>query len=708
MTITNHYARQWVTKSFPPELADEIAAALDISLPAAVVLAARGIASVEQAQAFLNPGISELYNPFLLPDADKAVRRIRRAMDKREKILVYGDRDVDGVSALAVMVRTLRSLGTEPLWYIPSTEGYGLHKDVLSRYHGEGVSLVITVDCGISAVEEIAHGASLGMEFVVTDHHEPPEGAALSACAVVNPKLAHSRYPFDGLAGCMVSLKVAEALMLSFGKYFDEELAVVALRLPAGGAADMGVAHLKNGVAAAALAAGSDLKKMFDSIGSRRVVVFDDATGHFLRQSSKNITGNDFENEIIDLAPRMNERAVASGSLLEAASAMRLKSGNIMNASDEALLIASIFQRFEESQDIRMNFFRENHLDVVTLGTIADIVPLTGENRLLVREGLSRLPQTRKAGVQALLEKSGDAKNGSLCAKSISWGIAPLLNAAGRRGKADLSARLLLTDDIHEAYDLLYLIEKLNVERRALQAENMEKFRTLLEAQCDIDNDGIFIVAAEGVAHGVTGIVASQFARQYHRPTVLLIIENGQAMGAARSVPGFDIMQCFNRCGDLMVKYGGHAQAAGLTVEANKLDEFRCKLKGAVAAALGGEPIVPTLEIDAQLDGAQVTLKLVNELSLMEPFGMGNPYPVFGLRNMRLMGASRMGAKNDHLKLRLACNGGSVLEAVGWGMGNLYDYARDMQAVDLAVQLELNMWQDRKSVQMVMMDFRSA
>ncbi len=699
--MKNSKPKNWVYKEPSKALVSEIAGELGISEPVAAVLVNRGIDTPQKARDFLFPQTDAFANPFLLPDMDAAVKRIRRAVDTGEQILVYGDRDVDGVASISVMVRTLESLGSKPLWYIPSDEGYGVHNEVLSRYASQGVKLVITVDCGISAAEEVKHGTTLGMDFVITDHHEPKAPELPKAEAIVNPKISGSDYPFSDLAGCFVSLKVAEALMLSFGRHYGKELVCAAVRELPGNKFEIGAAKTVNGIVKEekifVMDGRESSEELREFIGNGRVVV--DSSGKTWFVPSKN--------EIIDLAVicALNpESGKAFGPIAAEIGLCAAPGGDILKA---ARFLGEAFWKLEKINDLRMKFFRENHLDVVALGTIADIMPLVDENRVVVKHGLGKLLDSKKVGLQALMQRClGRGKSEKLSAKSISWGITPLLNAAGRRGKANISAELLLTEDEYRAHKLIDEITKLNDERRELQAENMEKFIPLLEKQCDIENDRIFVVVAEGVEHGVTGIIASQISRQYHRPTVLLIIEDGQAMGAARSIKGFDIVSCFEKVQDLLVKFGGHSQAAGLTVALDKLEEFRKRIKELAAKEISDELLDSSIEIDSELDTYGPSMKLYNELAELEPFGMGNPYPVFSMNNMKIIERTRLGANGTHLKLRLSKNGGPALGAVGWGLGHLDEALAAHDAVDLAFQMEVNNWQDRKTLQLLIVDIK--
>ena len=712
--------KRWNLKTIDESLVREIAQGLKVSLPTAKVLANRGIASVGEAELFVDPDKGDLHNPFLLPDMGPAIARISRAVDGGEKILVYGDRDVDGITSICILVRTLRSLGADPLWYIPSDEGYGVHNEVIERYSKLGVTLIVTVDCGISAVESVKFAGGLGIDVVITDHHEPAPSGMPEAVAVVDPKRVDSKYPFVDLAGCAVSFKVSEALMHSFGKYFNTGMVFLGASRVPGNGSGCGICAVKqvNGLYAGkfefkfSAASGGTISveekeglKKFSDLCKDAVIVsrnMENMMEEINRVLKENGIG-EVSGIVIDIDDYLNRQSPG-----EAGAGPRAElSGGSGSPEEIAYSVLRAYLLAEAADDLRMKFFRENNIDAVALGTIADIMPLVKENRLLVKRGLKMLANTRKAGLKMLIEKCGrNGKTGALSAKSVSWSITPVLNAAGRRGKADLSCELLLTDDPGKAEKLIGEILQLNNERKELQAENLEKFIPMLKSQCDLEKDKIFVVTVSGIEHGVTGIIASQIMRKYRRPTVLLIVEGGEAMGAARSFEGFDILGAISKLAGMLVKYGGHSQAAGLTIATDRIDEFRAGLKAIADREISPETLVPSVDIDAELEPGEVTMDLIDELARLEPFGMGNPNPVFSLKNMKVRELSRMGSNSDHLKLKVSKNGSSMLGAVGWGLGFMEDDIMPQSFVDLAVQLELNTWQDRPSVQMLIEDVK--
>lgn len=736
-------SRPWVVSRQDQNQVEVLSRELHVSRAAAAVLVNRGITTPAEAEKFMNPDLIDLANPFLLPDMEKAVARIRKAVDNGEKILVYGDRDADGVTSICVMINTLKSLGASPLWFIPSDEGYGLHKEIIDRYAAQGVKLMITVDCGISAFDETAYAGTKGIDVVITDHHEPLPSGLPAALAVVDPKRADSKYPYTDIAGCVVSFKTAEALMMTFGRRYNEEMIVMDLETTgldpqAAEICEFGALKVRNGLVVGRFsslarprlpipAEASDVSGITDEmlasapplervlpefmefIGGRTLVMHNaDFDLSFLKCAARKHLGAEVSNPVIDTLKLARQHFQSDSYALPAlVRNMRLGMTKFHRALGDAEAALAVYQKLEQLSDIRMKYFRETNLDVLTLGTIADIMPLTGENRIIVRQGLKQIQQSRKPGVQALVERtmsSNRSAGNGLTSKFISWSVTPVLNAAGRRGKADVAAELLLSSDPYKAEAYVDQIMKLNSERKELQAENMEKFIPLLHEQNDVSSDKLFVVTASGVEHGVTGIIASQIARQYNRPVLLLIIEDGEAMGAARSIEGFDIVEALDKVNDILIKYGGHAQAAGLTLTTAKVEEFRRRIKEIAAAAITPELLLSTVKIDAELTPQDVGPELVGELHELEPFGAGNPHPVFCLAKMRVLECAKLG--DNHLKMRLAKNGSQQLTAVGWGMSRFVEELEGFPLVDVAFNVELNTWKEKKTLQLVIVDVK--
>ncbi|MBU0951218.1 MAG: single-stranded-DNA-specific exonuclease RecJ [Elusimicrobia bacterium] len=714
--------KKWIVKTKNENLVNEISQGLNISRTVATVLVNRGVKSIKAANMFMNLSFYDLNNPYLLPDMETAVKRTRRAVDNKEKILVYGDRDLDGVSSVTVVYSTLKLLGVTPLWYIPSTEGYGMHKSVIDKYIEQGVTLIITVDCGITNSEEIAYAKSKGAEVIVTDHHEPPKNMPLEAVALIDPKRKDSKYNFNDLSGCSVALKFTEGLLMSYDKYYDKEMFVLDIETTGfhpvfDNISEIGVLKIKDFVIREKLqifvGTGADCcdiesasEKLLGFIGENTVITHNaEFNIGFIRQLTKKFYNREFDNSVIDTLTLSREyfpfESYGLGSLTGTLGIEQIHSGH---AIDDAILTLQVFERLEKIRNNRLKFFLQDNLDVASIATISDMMPLVGENRIIVKQGIESLKKTRRIGLKLLIEQF--SKKEDLNTKSISFNIIPLLNACGRLGRAELAVELLIAEDVTKAEKILDEIIKLNQERKELQSENIDKFIELLKKQCDTEKDKLFFVSSTGIEHGVTGIVASQIVRQYNRPTLLLIIEGQEAVGTGRSIGGFNIHKALERCGDLLVKFGGHSQAVGFTVAVDKIAEFKNRMIEIANQEVTSEMLEPILEIDSQLKLSEVNMELVNELNALEPFGIENPYPIFLINNVKVDEHSLVGTGNNHLKLKMSENGHN-LYAIGWNLADLSSIVFSVSKyIDAVAQLEINRWQNRENVQLQLLDIK--
>jgi len=528
------------------------------------------LTSSDDVEAFIHPELAKMHDPFLLPDMDMAAARLARAVAAGEPIRIYGDYDVDGITAVAVLMSVLRAANANVDYYIPNrlVEGYGLNPDAVERAAADGIKLLITVDCGVSACEEVALASSLGVDVIITDHHET--GDMLPKCvAVVNPKRADSKYPFQGLAGVGVAFKLAYAFWAKYARH----------------------------------------------------------------------------------------------------------------ASDADPL------RF---------------LDIVTLGTVADVVPLIGENRIIVSHGLAAMAHTSNLGVQSLINIS-DLAGRQLKAGHIGFSIGPRVNAAGRLGDPSLGARLFLTESADEATRLAALLDEENRRRQDIELDILKQAWEPV-SRMNVNSTGAIVLGSSQWHSGVIGIVASKIAELTFRPTVLVAFDGDVGRGSGRSIPGFNLYEALGECSDLLLKYGGHAQAAGLSIKAVDLEAFRERLNGLGCERFRRGDLVPTMKVDDELAEGEIQLDLALELAKLEPFGLGNPSPVFVSRKMLVLDARQVGAEGRHLKLKLG-RGQKVVDGIGFRMGASHSrIARQSAEVDVAYSLEVNEWNGRTDVELVLKD----
>ncbi len=538
----------------------------DVPTLVAAVLCSRGLDTPEEAKAFLSWHPKLLCDPLLMQDMSLAVERIRLALERGERIVVYGDYDVDGITSTCLLTHYLRSQNGQVSYYIPCRldEGYGLNQPALDTIAKEGAQLLITVDCGITAVEEVEYAKRLGMEVIITDHHECKEHLP-EAVAVINPHRPDCAYPFKDLAGVGVALKLVMAL------------------------------------------AGAE-----------------------------------------------QTRAIL-----------------------------------------------DEYSELAAVGTIADVMKLLEENRSLVCLGLERLKETRRPGLRALLEESGTAPQ-NLSSTTVGFCLAPRLNAAGRMGHASLAVDLILTEDPQTAEQLSHELCAMNRERQNVE---LEIFQECVQQLGENTRHDSIVLAASHWHQGVVGIVASRLAERYACPVFMISLQDGKGKGSCRSYGGFNLFQALEASNDLLDGFGGHALAAGFTIDETQIDAFRQRIHTLVQQQTGGEELISTLTVDVPLKTlAPLTVEEVTALSVLEPYGNGNPKPVFSLMGMTITCLSEVGG-GRHLKLRL-CRDNRTLDAIFFSVTRLQSGLSLGDCIDLSFYLQINEFRGLRSVQLHVVDIR--
>lgn len=563
----------WQVATVDPGLEEQLANELRISPLLARLLVNRGVKDSSSAKLFLRPQLTQLHDPYLLNDMLIAVGKIKQALKGKEKILIYGDYDVDGVTGVALLISALKGWGGRVSYYIPHRikEGYGLNKMAIEKASREGVSLLITVDCGITALEEVAYARQRGIEVIITDHHQPGESLP-RAIAVINPGRRDSSYLFRELAGVGVAFKLIQAL---------------------------------------------------------------------------------------------------------------------------------------ETQSGSLNFSTGiwEHLDLVALGTIADVAPLRGENRILIKYGLQELSRTGKPGLQALIEMTG-IKDKELTPAHVGFILAPRLNAGGRTGEADRGVKLLLAESREEALPLARSLDSENKKRQRLEIQTVKEAISRVGKEVDLESERVIVLADESWHPGVIGIVASRLVEKFYRPAILIALDENHGKGSARSIESFHLFQALRECQELLLSLGGHSLAAGLTIAREEIDHLKGRMNEIAHSQLSDEDLIPKLKIDSHLRLKDISLELIANLDLLGPFGKGNSRPLFTSTEVELLDSPRL-IKNNHLKLRVT-EGGPVREAIGFGMGDkIPEITRgEASGVDLAYSLEVNEWRGTKTIQLHLKDIR--
>ncbi|MBF8250784.1 MAG: exonuclease RecJ [Deltaproteobacteria bacterium] len=564
--------KRWRVREPELVLQKTLAASLNISTITSQLLINRGISDFEQAGRFLSSTLSDIRSPLGMKGMKEGVERVLKALHNKEKIAIYGDYDVDGITSTSILLMFLKSAGADVSYYIPEriAEGYGLNADAISGLAERGVTLLITVDCGISDHPEVKLAKELGMDVIVTDHHEVPDDLP-PAYAIINPKQSGCPFPFKNLAGVGVAFNF-----------------IIALR---------------------------------------------------------------------------------------------------------ATLRDEGFWKEKEVPNLK------EYLDLVALGTIADVVPLVDENRIFVKYGLMELTASTKPGIIALKEISG-LNDVPINAGMVGYRLAPRINAAGRVGKGVDGVRLLTSESYDEAASIAKLLDDGNKERQGLEEVILREATEMVESGRIEDRKSI-VLASENWHPGVIGIVASRIAEKYYRPTVMIALKNWIGKGSARSIHSFMLYEGLKECSHLLNEFGGHDYAAGLSINEENIEKFRDAFERVASNKLSDEDMVPEMDIDATMDLNDVTEDLVKELDNLAPFGEANPEPLLcstglGIADCRVVG-------NNHLKMKVK-QGGTVRDAIGFGMGNL-NLSPGIN-LDTAFIPQINIWNGGKSIQLKLKDVR--
>ena len=555
--------KKWQLNEVNDELADKIANEFNISKIVASIIANKGLKDNNEIEVFLHPRRGDFHDPFLMPDMDKAVARIIQAIDNKEKVAIYGDYDVDGITSSTVLHRFLEERGLHIDIYIPNrlNEGYGLNKKEIEAIAETKHTLIITVDCGITGYDEIEYAKTFGIDTVVTDHHEPPEKLP-DAIAVVDCKRKDNKYPFNGLAGVGVAFKLTQALAIK------------------------------------------------------------------------------------------------------------------LNLPEESYL---------------------KYLDIVCVGTISDIVPLVDENRTISKLGLRLVKQTRNIGLKVLLESIGYKKIDS---NTISFGIAPRINACGRMGHEKEALKLFLTNNIEEAKQITQKLNEYNLQRQEIEKRIFDEAQELMQNP-EEQKLPCIVLRKENWHHGVIGIVSSKITDMYFKPSILMCIEDKEAKGSGRSIPGFDIHEALENCKENIKQFGGHSMAIGITIDNDKFADFKKQIEEYAESKQISE-IVPVLNIDEKVQLKNINLSDIKDLELLEPFGEANKSPIFQINNLKIESIRTL-TQGKHLKLDVK-EENTRFSAIGFNLGNLANDYKIGDKVNIAGFLEINSFNGMDSIQINIKD----
>ncbi|MCA9405337.1 MAG: single-stranded-DNA-specific exonuclease RecJ [Candidatus Omnitrophica bacterium] len=554
----------WNIQEINPQEITRLSEGLNIDPLIAKLLINRQICDLEEADTFLKGHLDGLHDPFLLKGMREAIDRIRQAAANQEKVLIFGDYDVDGVTSSTILTTKLRDIGIDVINHIPHRmiDGYGLNHGIAEKAVQEGVSLLITIDCGITAADAVDTINRAGIEVIIIDHHEPDEGRIPDAYAIINPKQKDCSYPFKELASVGLAAKVSQALL---GKVVEEDL------------------------------------------------------------------------------------------------------------------------------------------DLVAIGTVADIVPLRGENRIFVKNGLPYIHRTNNKGLKALLGTAKINVNKKLSPYHIGFVLGPRINAAGRMDTAHGSLDLFLSENEEEARLLAMELERHNSDRQKMQRDVVQEAIALVEEET-LNNHNVIVLSKEGWHKGVLGIVASRLSDKYYRPSVVISLQDGVGTASARSVDGFHLHEALMNCAHCLEEFGGHEGAAGLTIKEENIESFKAMINDVAEKTLSRSQLVKVLSVESEIALPDISLDLANTIAAMEPFGEGNPVPVFCTKGLKVKGISQVLGRNT-LKFWVT-DGQAVISAVGFGMGDLKAMVDSGQLLDLAYQITIDDWNKAPTPQLKLEDIK--
>jgi len=537
-------------------LQNNLSKELGISKILAQVLVNRGIDTSAEADKFLNPKLEHLLDPYLFSDMLPAVNLIKKAYRNKERVMVFGDYDVDGITALALLKGTLSKMGLDVAHYLPhrTKEGYGLNKNIPCIARQKKIKTLITVDCGTSDHEEIKELRRQNIDVIITDHHEAAGGVLPCASSIINPKLKNSGYTYRELSGAGVAYKLCQAL-----------------------------------------------------------------TGELLVED----------------------------------------------------------------------------LDLVSLGTIADVVPLTGENRVIAKEGLIRLSQTKRPGLRALIENAG-IQDKKFSSTFVSFILGPRINASGRMDTAETSLNLLMSQSRQEADRLAKVVEAHNRQRQKIENKILEEAEDLINKEINFKEHKIIVIAKEGWHEGVLGIVASKLADRFYRPAIVVSLNEDLCRGSGRSIKGFHLFQALLECKEFLNAFGGHSHAVGLVIARDSIEDFKRSINRLARDKLSLEDLLPSLDIDMELNLSDLGEEVISELELLEPFGAANPEPLFYTRNLKLRGEPQI-LSRETLKFWVS-DGNITCQAIGFGLGSFKESLKNADYFDLVYSPRIDNWRGEAGV----------
>ncbi|MBR5581223.1 MAG: single-stranded-DNA-specific exonuclease RecJ, partial [Treponema sp.] len=649
-------------KEIAPEMVREICTRFSCDALTASIFARRNITTGCDIQYFLEDDLRYLHSPFLLSGMEDAVDRIIAAREEGERVLIFGDRDVDGITSTTVLYRCLKDLGIDVSWRIPSGEDtYGLSLKAVEDFAADYGSLIITVDCGISNNVEIDRAVELGIDVIITDHHNPPENLP-NATIIIDPKLPDDEYPFPSISGCAVAFKLASALRFAQNELYKQELCLLNVR-PVNDAYTIDCLKIVNMTERSRLTeiitpgmVRIEDTRLMQFLRGQQILVWD---ADLQKKQLTKIFGSGIEFNMMDLRPEIATEipSVRTASLLrikEISKLLRYREGNQSEMDGFFNIFITYIQKKTATQDYQKK--TQADLQLVMLAALADIMPLHNENRILVRQGLAALNGGEViSGLRELLARL-NLLGKRITSTDISWNVVPVLNAAGRLGRSELAVELFLSETSQQRDAIAEQIIQLNKDRRQLGTDAWGYVEKQAYESFEKYNKKLVVVVEPRIHRGISGILAAQLVKVFEVPSIAItILEDGTAVGSVRSTRGFDVTPMLDSCGELFLNHGGHNYAAGFSLNKENLDALLQHFLEYTAVIELEDNQDTTLQTDAEIPHDYLTPNLLKTIDLFEPYGEGNPQLLFFSRKLKIVSADIIGkGEKKHLKLVLA------------------------------------------------------
>jgi len=710
------------------------------------ILINRGYDTEDKIKRFITNDVIYLQNPFLFKDMVKALEIVKKHIEENNTILIWGDKDVDGITSVALLVKTLKNFGANILWYIPQTEGYGLNKESLNKYKDE-IKLLITVDCGISSYEEIEYIKGSNIDVVITDHHEPDKNVVekirVLDIPIINPYLEEYK-GFKDLAGVGVVLKLVMALIMSYDiRYYNKNFVILDIETTGlspftDEICEISALRIKNflpqeffhtlvkpkkeipqnvinihGITNEMVKDAPEIEevipKLLDFIKDDTLVIHNaDFDLSFINFALKKLNLPSISNKVEDtLIISRQYFPFMSHSLESLCDDFMFQHKPTHRANDDVLATMELFYYLYHISNPKLRIFIEEALTFASLGTISDLMPLVEDNRIIVKKGLESICCSNLPFSKVIIEYLKNKNLENITADDISWYIIPLLNSAGRIKQVDVAVNFLLSETKSEAEAYFEKLIEINNKRKILQNTNLSIFYELVEQQCNLKDDIIIFVVAENIETGVTGTIANNMLKEFSRPVVLIVVENGKATGTARSPKTINIFEILKKCEYLFEKFGGHENACGFTIKKENIPLLKKEIKNLEKQITLS---APTLEIDTEIKQEELNLELYNYLNLLEPCGPENLYPIFLIKNLKVVDWKYIGKDNKYSLISFEFlnsknHQNQRINAVCWDIPEIGDILRNFLYFNVVGEIEKDP-KDKNSLRFVIIDLQ--